>query len=83
VAADEGRRLTRVRDEAERGQSQKPQVRDRHPGHPLKQVHTSTHPGARLDSEIAQDGKLQNSSAQPVDVETLQNLSETLSGEAE
>jgi len=49
----------------------------------LKQVHTSTHPGARLDSEIAQDGKLQNSSAQPVDVETLQNLSETLSGEAE
>jgi len=49
----------------------------------LKQVHTSTHPGARLDSEIGRDGKLQNSSAQPVDVETLQNLSETRSGEAD
>ena len=49
----------------------------------LKQVHTATHPGARLDSENGQDRKLQNSSAQPVDTEILQNSSETHSGEAD
>jgi integrase/recombinase XerD len=49
----------------------------------LKQVHTATHPGARLDSENAQDRELQNSSAQPVGTGILQNLSETHSGGAD
>jgi integrase/recombinase XerD len=49
----------------------------------LKQIHTATHPGARLDSENAQDRKLQNSSAQPADTEILQNSSETYLGEAD
>lgn len=47
----------------------------------LKQVHTATHPAARLDSENDQNRKLENNSAQPVDTEVLQDLGKTQSGE--
>jgi integrase/recombinase XerD len=47
----------------------------------LKQVHTATHPAARLDPENDQDRKLQNNSAQAVVTEILQDLSKTQSGE--
>lgn len=49
----------------------------------LKQVHTATHPAARLDSENGQGRKLQNNSAQPADTEILQDLSKTQSAEAD
>jgi integrase/recombinase XerD len=40
----------------------------------LKQVHTTTHPAARLNSENDQTRKLQINSAQPVETENLHNL---------
>jgi integrase/recombinase XerD len=49
----------------------------------LKQVHTTTHPAARLDAENDQARKLQNNSAQPLDAEILQDLNKTQSGEPE
>jgi integrase/recombinase XerD len=49
----------------------------------LKQVHTTTHPAARLDAENDQARKLPNNSAQPVDTEILQDLNKTQSGEPE
>jgi len=47
----------------------------------LKQVHTTTHPAARLDVENDQARKLPKNSAQPVDTEILQDLNKTQSGE--
>jgi integrase/recombinase XerD len=46
----------------------------------LKQVHTITHPTARIDSEIEQARKLENSSDQTVDTQVLEDLSKTQSG---
>jgi integrase/recombinase XerD len=46
----------------------------------LKQVHTTTHPAARFDSETEQATKLQNYSPQTVDTQVLEDLSKTQSG---
>lgn len=47
----------------------------------LKQVHTTTHPAARFDSESLQARELQNNSTQTVDTPISEDLSKTQSGE--
>jgi len=49
----------------------------------LKQVHATTHPAARLNSENDQSTKLRGNPAQPGETEILQDLSATQSGEAD